>query len=61
MATLTANTGSSAKTKSSFMEGQRLAKRKGYEKQAKKKQIKLEELTVFTQQLAQAARDHCVS
>lgn len=34
------------------MEGQRLAKQKSYEKQAKRKKVKLEELTVFTQQLA---------
>lgn len=34
------------------MEGQKLAKQKSYEKQAKRKKIKLEELTVFTQQLA---------
>lgn len=34
------------------MEGQRLAKQKAYEKQAKRKKIKLAELTVFTQQLS---------
>lgn len=34
------------------MEGQKLAKQKSYEKQAKRKKIKLEELTVFTQQIA---------
>ncbi|MGB0743190.1 MAG: type II secretion system F family protein, partial [Opitutales bacterium] len=38
--------------KRSFKEGQRLAKLKTYEKQAKRKKIKLVELTVFTQQLA---------
>ncbi|MGB0408778.1 MAG: type II secretion system F family protein [Opitutales bacterium] len=34
------------------MEAQKLAKQKSYEKQAKRKKVKLEELTVFTQQLA---------
>lgn len=34
------------------MESQRLAKQKAYEKKAKKKRIKLADLTVFTQQLA---------
>ncbi len=34
------------------MEGQRLAKRKAYEKQTKRKKIKLVELTIFTQQLS---------
>lgn len=38
--------------KRSFLEGQKLAKQKSYEKQAKRKKIKLEELTVFTQQIA---------
>lgn len=38
--------------KRSFKESQRLAKQKSYEKQAKRKKIKLEELTVFTQQIA---------
>lgn len=38
--------------KPSFMEGQRLAKQRAYEKQAKRKKIKLEDLTVFTQQLS---------
>ncbi len=38
--------------KVSFMEGQRLAKQKAYEKQAKRKKIKLEQLAIFTQQLA---------
>ncbi|ADE54608.1 Type II secretion system F domain protein [Coraliomargarita akajimensis DSM 45221] len=40
------------KKKPNFMEGQRLAKQKAYEKQAKRKKIKLAQLTVFTQQLA---------
>ena len=40
------------KKKNSFLEGQRLAKQKAYEKQAKRKKVKLEELTIFTQQLA---------
>jgi len=34
------------------MEGQKLAKQKSYEKQAKRKKVKLQELTVFTQQIA---------
>ena len=53
MATLNskANT-TSTKKKKSFTEGQRLAKQKSYEKQAKRKKIKLMELTIFTQQLA---------
>lgn len=38
--------------KNSFAESQRLAKQKSYEKQARKKKIKLDALTVFTQQLA---------
>jgi type IV pilus assembly protein PilC len=40
------------KKKVGFAEGQRLAKRKAYEKQAKRKKIKLQELTQFTQQLS---------
>ena len=53
MATLTpASLNASKKKKLSFAEGQRLAKRKSYEKQALRKKIKLQELTVFTQQLA---------
>lgn len=40
------------KKKRSFMEGQQLAKQKSYEKQAKRKKIKLQELTIFTQQIA---------
>lgn len=54
MAQLASNSRSSGggKKKLSFMEGQKLAKQKSYEKQAKRKKIKLEELTVFTQQLA---------
>ena len=38
--------------KMNFMESQKLAKIKAYEKQAKKKKIKLEQLAIFTQQLA---------
>ncbi|MEO0509941.1 MAG: type II secretion system F family protein [Verrucomicrobiota bacterium] len=52
MATLSSKASSGGKKKRSFMEGQRLAKQKSYEKQAKRKKIKLEELTIFTQQLA---------
>ena len=54
MATLSSKSSSSsdAGKKRSFKEGQRLAKLKSYEKQAKRKKVKLEELTVFTQQLA---------
>jgi type IV pilus assembly protein PilC len=53
MATLTPTAFNSGnKKKLSFAEGQRLAKRKAYEKQAPRKKIKLQELTVFTQQLA---------
>lgn len=47
------STASAGKTaKPSFWEGQRLAKQKAYERQAKRKRIKLQDLTVFTQQLA---------
>jgi type IV pilus assembly protein PilC len=42
----------SSKKRVSFWESQRLAKIKQYEKQARKKKIKLESLTVFTQQLS---------
>ncbi len=53
MATLNSSSSSnSGKKKISFAEGQRLAKQKSYEKQAKRKKIKLQDLTVFTQQLA---------
>ncbi|MDP4879190.1 MAG: type II secretion system F family protein, partial [Opitutales bacterium] len=53
MATLNSSSAStSGSKKRSFAEGQRLAKRKSYEKQAKRKKVKLVELTVFTQQLA---------
>ncbi len=54
MAKLGSNTASpsSGQKKRSFLEGQRLAKQKSYEKQAKRKKVKLEDLTVFTQQLA---------
>ncbi len=40
------------KKKVSFWEGQRLAKQKAYERQAPKKKVKLDQLTVFTQQLS---------
>jgi type IV pilus assembly protein PilC len=54
MATLNSSSSSSIKVKKKvgFAEGQRLAKRKAYEKQAKRKKINLSELMVFTQQLA---------
>lgn len=52
MAILTPSASDTTKKKVSFAEGQRLAKQKAYEKQAKRKKIKLQELTVFTQQLA---------
>ncbi|TVP75075.1 MAG: type II secretion system F family protein, partial [Puniceicoccaceae bacterium] len=52
MATLNPQGNKSSKKKRSFAESQRLAKQKSYEKQAKRKKIKLDELTVFTQQLA---------
>ena len=52
MAILTPNESGSSRKKMTFAEGQRLAKQKAYEKQAPKKKIKLQELTVFTQQLA---------
>ena len=42
----------SSRKKVSFWESQRLAKVKQYEKQARRKKIKLESLTVFTQQLS---------
>ncbi|MGC9451420.1 MAG: type II secretion system F family protein [Oceanipulchritudo sp.] len=42
----------SSKKRVSFWESQRLAKVKQYEKQAHRKKIKLETLTVFTQQLS---------
>ena len=45
-------TGSSGRKKVSFWESQRLAKVKQYEKQARRKKIKLDQLTVFTQQLS---------
>ena len=54
MATL--NTAKSKKTptakKKSYAENQRLAKQKSYEKQAKRRKVKLEDLAIFTQQLA---------
>ena len=52
MAILTTDASHPVKKKLTFAEGQRLAKQKAYEKQAPKKKIKLQELTVFTQQLA---------
>ena len=53
MATLTTTAANApTKKKRSFLESQKLAKQKTYEKQAKKKKIKLDELTVFTQQLS---------
>jgi type IV pilus assembly protein PilC len=52
MATLNSQTNTKSKKKISFLEGQRIAKQKSYEKQAKRKKIKLEDLTIFTQQLA---------
>ena len=42
----------SARKKPSFWESQRLAKQKQYEKQARRKKVKLDQLTVFTQQLS---------
>lgn len=52
MAILNPKGNATNKKKRSFAESQRLAKQKAYEKQAKRKKIKLTELTVFTQQLA---------
>ena len=52
MATLNSKATTGTKKKKGFAEGQRLAKQKSYEKQAKRKKVKLVELTVFTQQLA---------
>lgn len=46
------STSVSGRKKVSFWESQRLAKVKQYEKQAKRKKIKLDQLTVFTQQLS---------
>jgi len=46
------NSPGSPRKKVSFWESQRLAKQKQYEKQAKRKKIKLEQLSVFTQQLS---------
>ncbi len=50
--TLPASGAAGSKRKVGFWESQKLAKQKAYEKQAKKKKIKLQDLTVFTQQLA---------
>ncbi len=44
--------GAGSGKKMSFMESQKLAKIKAYEKQAKKKKIKLDQLAIFTAQLA---------
>ncbi|MEM7791765.1 MAG: type II secretion system F family protein [Verrucomicrobiota bacterium] len=53
MATLNPTAGvAQTKKKKNFAESQKAAKRKSYERQAKRKKIKLAELTVFTQQLA---------
>jgi len=53
MASTTATAGGrSATKKRSFWENQKLAKQKQYEKQARKKKVKLDALTVFTQQLS---------
>ena len=52
MATLNSKSATTTKAKTGFKEGQKLAKKKSYEKQAKRKKVKLMELTVFTQQLA---------
>lgn len=46
------STSTKQKKKVSFAESQRLAKQKAYEKQSKRKKVKLAELTVFTQQLS---------
>jgi len=51
MATASTTSGKTNK-KVSFWESQKLAKQKQFEKQAKKKKVKLEALTVFTQQLS---------
>ena len=51
-AALTARRSGGAKPKVSFMESQKLAKQKAYEKQSRKKKIKLENLCIFTQQVA---------
>jgi len=52
MATLNSKATTTSKKKKGFAEGQRRAKQKSYEKQAKRKKVKLMELTIFTQQLA---------
>lgn len=58
MALITANTtdrrtaSAGKRAKPSFMESQRLAKQKAYEKKAHKKKIGLDQLAVFTQQLS---------
>lgn len=50
--TLPSSGGKQAKRKAGFWESQKLAKQKAYEKQARKKKVKLAELTVFTQQIS---------
>jgi len=50
--TASGSSGAGGKKKVSFAESQRLAKLKAYEKQAHRKKIKLDELTVFTQQIS---------
>jgi type IV pilus assembly protein PilC len=47
-----AATAAGRKKKLTFAEKQRLAKQRAYEKQARRKKIKLDELTVFTQQIS---------
>jgi type IV pilus assembly protein PilC len=44
--------GSKAKPKGTFAERQQIARQKAYERQARRKGIKLQEITVFTQQLS---------
>lgn len=46
------DTSASSRKRVSFWESQRLAKQKQYEKQARRKKVKLDQLTVFTQQLS---------
>ena len=52
MAILTTNSSETSRKKITFAESQKLAKQRAYEKKAPKKKIKLQDLTVFTQQLA---------
>ncbi|MGA2053550.1 MAG: type II secretion system F family protein, partial [Opitutales bacterium] len=44
--------GAKTKTKGTFAERQQIARQKAYERQARRKRIKLQEITVFTQQLS---------